>query len=352
MMDLDLATGLPICSWRGASSCARILVHPTWKTKLRKFSARLALILMFFILANPMAHAGDVFCIAVDNKCDQGDGTDSAMSSVGGGESLTGFTLNPASVPVKDAQGLAAIYYKIRPQFLFVKGTGRIGAAVSPSNGDDTFFGNPSFETNTDYLYRRQNKFPFQQTKVALGLAASVFDNEGSMWTRIQLSIGVLGRYIQASNNITPGLGVTFLAGPLQLSAAISKDETGISAEGSVPASIQKDQTTSISATLPLGNVVLDYTKLALTPETGNPVNVDLANITVLLERFIFSAAYRIEKSDRPGFDEGTQSLITKNAKEDIFGSIQYSVFSFAQVGVFYNYFLLSEVSGGLTVFF
>ena len=257
---------------------------------------------------------------------------------------------------LRDALGIAAIYYKVKPQFLFVKGAGRIGAAISPSNADDTFFGNPALETDADYLYRRQESVPFEQTKVALGLAVSPIDNGGAGWSRFQVTLGALGRYIAATEQVKPGGGVTIAAGPLTLGAALTMDETRVGTRLPQEEKTIESKTTSLTAGLSFGSLLLDYTKLtSLTTsdlDTGNEMHVDLATISVLLNRFVITGAYRIEHSARGGYEGKTRSLFAKPTKEEIFAGVQFAILPFSQVGVFYNYFLLNEVSAGLTIFF
>ena len=81
-------------------------------------------------------------------------------------------------------------------------------------------------------------------------------------------------------------------------------------------------------------------------------MHVDVATASLLFKRFVFTGAYRVEDSARGRYDGKTKSLMTHPLKEEIFGGVQFAILPFAQIGAFYNYFLLNEVSGGLTVFF
>jgi hypothetical protein len=313
--------------------------------------------ILFGVLPATVHAVSDPYCLGTDHKCDRGSKSETPDAEALAGpntseDSLLGFTLNPSAVPVRDALGLAAIYYKVRPQFLFVKGSGRVGAAISPSNGDDTFFGNPALETEVDYLYRRQEELPFEQLKVALGLAASLYDNDEKGFSRFSITLGALGRYIGESKQVKPGAGATIALGPLTIGGAFSQDETRTGTRGTQESKMLDSATTSLTAGLTLGSLMLDYTKLTAKPSTGAETTVDLASLNLVLRRLVISGAYRVERSDRKGYDSKTRALIEKPLKEEIFGGVQYSVFSFLQVGAFYNYFLLNEVSGGATIFF
>lgn len=193
---------------------------------------------------------------------------------------------------------------------------------------------------------------PFEQLKVALGVAASLFDNEQKGFTRVGFTVGALGRYIGDSKTVKPGGGATLALGPLTLGGAYSLDETKMGTRGDQEPWTIQSTSTSLTVGLTLGSLMLDYTKLTAKRETGAETNVELASLNLLLRRFVISGAYRIEHSPRGGYDEKTRTLYTKPVKESIFGGIQYNLLSFVQVGAFYNYFLLEEVSGGVTIFF
>ncbi len=51
-------------------------------------------------------------------------------------------------------------------------------------------------------------------------------------------------------------------------------------------------------------------------------------------------------------YDFETNRLIAEPTKMDIFGGVQAEIFNNVLIGTFYNYYLLKEVSFGLTVFF
>ncbi|RYZ93608.1 MAG: hypothetical protein EOP06_00125 [Proteobacteria bacterium] len=300
----------------------------------------------------------DDFCLSTNAYCQQGakstptQNQDTPNPSKSGLGSLIGFGSNPAAVSTSRAIGIGAVYYKIRPSYVLVSGTGQIGAAISPSNGDDTFFGSPSFETEVDYLRRQKESLPFAQQKFVLGVAYAVVDNELSGYRRFQITLGAVGRYIVDAKAVTPGGGLALAAGPLVLAAAASLDETKLSADGSTPSMILKNTTLSYNGNITVGSMTLDYTRLILTPELAKELSVDLANASLSIKGFLISAAYRVEKSDRKVFEKESLTLRPRFRKEKIFGGVQIPILPFSQLGVFYNYYLLDEFSVGLTIFF
>jgi len=82
------------------------------------------------------------------------------------------------------------------------------------------------------------------------------------------------------------------------------------------------------------------------------PAVVQLYTASLLLRRWILTAAYRIENSDRPVFLRSSESFITQKLKPAVFAGVQYAPLSHLQVGIFYNYYLLNEISVAATIFF
>ncbi len=100
--------------------------------------------------------------------------------------------INPSAVPVEKGFGVEAIVFQGGADLALVKGLGRVGAAVSPSNGEETFFGPPGPESDQDYLLRMQDKNKYNSQKVALATAFSVYSNKRSGLKRLNLSLGVI----------------------------------------------------------------------------------------------------------------------------------------------------------------
>ncbi len=97
----------------------------------------------------------------------------------------------------------------------------------------------------------------------------------------------------------------------------------------------------------------MDYSRLQLhQKDADHPIIISQFVVSLIVQRFILTAAQRVEDSDRPAFDFSNQILVTQQLKSENFAGLQYSTGPHLLVGAFYNYYLLREISIGLTLFF
>ncbi len=276
------------------------------------------------------------------------------------------INFNPSTVPTSRGLGLEFIIFK-GTDFALVTGTGRVGAAISPSNSDETFFGAPAFESYTDYFLRKTSQTKYPSQKYTLATAFNVYNNEQSGLSHFALNLGVMGIYNSISQSVNPGGGVSGLMGPLSFSFAIYKDESDIDLGQYVTGAKEKDlyKVQTYSLGLSLGSLSLDYSVLNLTFNdlqlsgtsisgfsNSYPALVSVTTATLFYKRGIYTLATRREDSARPYYNPDTQLLETKSVKNDVFGSVQVVATKHLVVGAFYNYYLLKDLSLGLTLFF
>ena len=263
--------------------------------------------------------------------------------------------INPGAVPVENGLGIEAILYRGTPDFGLVKGIGRVGAAVSPTNGEETFFGPPGFETSAAYLSRKRLGDKLESQKFALATAFSLWKNNARGLRRIQVNLGVIGKYNRLTQTAWPGAGISGVVGPLTFGASALKDETVVDST-SVTGEATRDKlrfgTQSISVGLFLTNVALDYSILTIYPEGYDPLKVTLATATLIYGRLLATYSVRTEDSSRYNYNYETLALETKQIKQTSFIGVQYAPWKYFMMGLFHNYYLHQEVSAGLTVFF
>ncbi|MDG0817234.1 hypothetical protein [Bdellovibrio svalbardensis] len=278
-------------------------------------------------------------------------------SSFGGGYSGNPSTgsqikINPSSVPTEKGFGIEALFFKDSPDFAFVQGLGRVGAAISPSNSEETFFGPPGFESMSDLFYRKEEKEKYPNQKITLATAFNLFEKTGSVLGRYSLKLGLMGKYNKLTNNVSPGGGLSGVLGPLYFGYSIYDDEVKLeqSYDGNDPTKPIKYQVRTYNLGLFLNSLILDYSNLRM--QEPHESSVSLFTASLMVSRFIITASKRIEDSPRPFYNYDTQQLEFKQLKEDYFGGVQYSASNHFMFGVLYNYYLLREVSGSLTVFF
>lgn len=275
------------------------------------------------------------------------------LSSNTSGSPSTGgkIRINPAAAPVEKGFGVEAITYKGTFDFALVKGLGRVGAAISPSNSEETFFGPPGIETNQDYLERQIARDKYKSEKYTLATAVNVFSNKKSGLKRFDINLGVMGKYNSQTKALTAGAGLSGVLGPLILGYARYKDETLLKDEVFASEQIVEYNVETMSAGLFLGSFILDYSVLRRLSDT-HPSTVTLTTGTLLFKRFIFTAALRDEKSDRLVYDSDTQQLLNEDRRKELFGGVQVRALPYLLVGAFFNYYLMHEASFGATLFF
>jgi hypothetical protein len=276
-------------------------------------------------------------------------GTRSSNPSTGGQ-----IRINPAAVPTENGYGIEGIYYK-DVDFSLVRGLGRVGAAISPSNSEETFFGPPGIETTQDYLQRHLDSVKYPNQKYNLAAAAKLIDNKSSGLTQFNLSLGVMGKYNKYTTNVSPGGGLTGSLGPLTVGGSYYLDETQMN--GDLPKELRppaiRYNVQTYNLGLFLSSAILDYSHLQVQPEHQPPTSkVTLYTASLLAAGFIITASKREEESTSPHYNPTTKALEYPPIKEDYFGGVQYSVTKNLMLGVLYNYYLLQEGSVSATLFF
>lgn len=267
----------------------------------------------------------------------------------------TQVKINPSAVPTEAGYGLEGLFYKDQVDVALIRGTGRVGAAISPSNSEETFFGPPGFE-NTQDLYDRKrlaDKYPSQ--KYTLAAAMSVIDKRGSGLSSFNLKLGAMVKYNKLTQGFTTGLGLNGILGPITFGGSLYSDQTQLN-DPYVGDAIKTQfnyHVKTYNVGLFLTSIVLDYSHLSLQVEDDpSMAEVTLLTASLLIDRFIVTVAQRTEDSQRLSYNYDTKQLETKYTKQEYFGGVQYRVTKNVMVGAFYNYYLLHEGSLSMTLFF
>jgi hypothetical protein len=305
----------------------------------------------FLLLAGARAEAS--LCNPDNQQC-WGYGKGSRSSTPAYPSASSGMKINPSAVPIEDSLGIETIMYDGLFDFALVKGNGRIGAGISPSNGEETFWGAPSFEVDPDYLKRKIARDKFTSQKVTLATAMSLWSNKKSGLSRASVNLGIMGKYNLKTDTAWPGAGVSAVLGPMTFGYAIAADEFLIDhqAEGLAEKEKFRYTTETYSVGISLNSLALDYSFLRIYSVERPTAQISLLTGSYLWKHGIFTVSYRAEDSDRPLFDWETQTLKTQRLKENIFLGAQFSATKFLMLGVFYDYYLLHELSLGATLFF
>lgn len=275
-------------------------------------------------------------------------------SSSSGGAPQRGskIRINPSAVPLEDGLGVEALYFDNSVDFAIVKGLGRIGAAISPSNSDETFFGPPGVELSLDFLQRKQGHHKLANQKYTLATAFGLYTNNRQGLDRVELNLGVMGKYNTVTGAVLPGGGVRGVLGPLTFGYSVYKDQTqidyasyGLNQKEAINAHVE-----SYSVGAYLNSLAVDYSLLR--EITTEAALVSVVTGTLILKRGLFTYAVRRESSNRPYYNPETQQLETRFDKTTQFLGAQLMVTKSFMFGVFHNYYLHQELSLGATLFF
>lgn len=306
------------------------------------------------ILAGPTAHAeiaGGVLCSA-DEPCNA-RGIYTRASA--GPTKSDAIRVNPAAVPVEKITGIETIYYDSSFDFALVKGLGRVGAAISPSNNEETFFGAPAVETDQQFAERMRERGKYETKKYTLAAAVNLFSTRGRGLLRTSANLGVMARYYTATSHITPGAGLQFSTGPFLFGGAVYQDERQLLPDDPAqdPSGRPSDQSmvSTYSATLNLESFMLDYS--VTETRTVQPAKVSVATLTGFWgKRTILTLARRALTSERPAYRFSSESLDYTRQNVEWFGGGQYRLAPFLVLGLYYNYYLVREASVSAIIFF
>jgi len=303
---------------------------------------------LFSLAFSSQLHAfSDVVCRLYETGCASGSSAPSANPSTS-----NRVRVNPSAVPLEKSLGIEAIVYKSEGDFGLVRGLGRVGAAISPSNSEETFFGPPGFETPEDLLLRKKKTEKYPSHKVTLAGAFKLLGNNRSGLQKFTLNMGLMGKFNSQTNVASPGGGLTGVLGPLTFGYSVYQDETQLdfARYGIYPNPKIQYNVSAYTFGIFLNSIILDYSSLRIM--TADPATVNITTFSVLLKKFIFTFSKRLEDSDRPNYNFRTDQLITERTKEEYFGGIQYKANRRIMAGVLYNYYLMREISGSFTLFF
>lgn len=263
------------------------------------------------------------------------------------------ININPSAVPTEKGLGVEVIGYKGSLDAGLVRGLGRVGAAISPSNSEDTFFGAPAYELYDDFSTRKLLRNKYRQQKTTLATAFNLFEIKKSAIRRASLNLGVLGKYNSATEATTPGAGLNGVLGPFTFGYSVYRDETLLIDESALdPYREYKVQSIveNYSFGLYLNSLIIDYSTLRL--QNGVVDTVELITASVMYWKLVLSASQRREVSSRPGYNFREELPEWESTKVEYFYGLQMKLTGNFMVGVMYNYYLLREISGSMTLMF
>jgi hypothetical protein len=244
--------------------------------------------------------------------------------------------------------------------FNLASGNGRVGGALVNASLENSFFGNRTYELDSQYLKRNKEKKQYKSKKLNLALGGKLFQKKNA-----SLDMGILLKRHSEIKRINPGIGASARWGFLTLGASTYQDDFHLDLVNNIDpytglpyaAAYNKTEYTErfVVSTYSIGarikSLALDYGVIK-TRYDRDEMNTEaqLYSSSYIYGDFMFNLAYRIETSPAPKYIDGALKL--KESKKDIFAGVQASLGKYVIVGVNYNYFLLREFSLLATVFF
>ena len=305
---------------------------------------------LLLLLIPSMAHAKDLCDLFKWMTC-PGEVSSSygRTSSSANPSSGSAGASNPGSLNIARGFGIESIFYD-KADIGLTTGNGRIGGAISSQNSEETFFGNISQESTAEYKGRVEARSSYRAHKYALALAMKLAGEKGSSSSKKlpkwMLNFGLLGKYNEATDNISPGLGLGLTLGPLNFGVSQFYDDY----VDSISNTEKSYRVGFYSAGLRFGPIVLDYSYTETFARTRSQVK--LLTGSVYISKFIFSSGRRWEDSDRPHYVWAYKYWSGDSERTDNFYGAQYKVGRVFLAGLFYNFYLVHDLSLGATFLF
>ena len=273
----------------------------------------------------------------------------------------TASNLNPANVSFDKGLGLEIMGQANNPVlFSLTSGTGKMGGALISGVMDNTFFGNRVPELDEEFIERYDNDKQYKNEKFTFALGAKLLSSK-----KVGLDVGALFKRHSEVKTINPGLGLSGRVWMIHFGVSMYKDDMYINLEDTV------QRGTGIRYSDLLGKKSIDENFLVTTYTIGTRIknfafdmgtikstldyydgvetNIVIYSGSFYFKDFLFNLAMRNESSGAPVYESGDVKV--EKEKSALYYGIQYSLNRHIIFGVNYNYFLLKEMSGNVTLF-
>jgi hypothetical protein len=279
---------------------------------------------------------------------------------------------NPSSLSMEKGFGIESIFYNGNSKVGLITGSGRIGAAISQSPTQESFFSNMAFETSNVYRQRRvENMLHKPEDSYSFSLAANIFGKKKRKGLQFDLGL-IAKRNGQADQNFLGAGGTLSYNKVISFGYAQYKDifyedlrnqtinlyDTNGNDLGETTYPDNPLYLTDINLlvetfiwSLKYGNFAFDHLTIKTTYEDDiiDPTYIKIFNTSVFYKKWIFTYGMREEESYREAYSD--EVFKSEKFKHDGFLGIQYAIGKSALIGFFSNYYLLNEVSLGLVIF-
>jgi hypothetical protein len=268
-----------------------------------------------------------------------------------------GFSFNPSSIPTDKGIGLEVLSYYGDQDFAIVSGTGRVGAAISASSYEDSFFGNMSYESAAKYLERKKAGKKFVNNKYNLATAIKLYDNKKKKLKAFNFNLGVIGKFNDDTDHFNWGAGLSLNVSVLSFGVTRYKDDYQYLDDNYTPEIkfFERYTVDTYTVGVKLPHLIVDYTYLTNEFDYYGTLYVDkiyLLSGTLFYKKWMFTYGHRKETSYRPEYDYSEKDLDTEQDKYETFMGIQYNAHKYITIGLYSNYYLNRAYTVSPTAFF
>lgn len=313
------------------------------------------IVAVIFLTFAQSAFARNTLCEVIKlKKCNDffGGGGGSTGPSLSRGISFpttsSVLAVNPAKLNTDRGIGVETVNYHGTYAVGFASGTGVVGGGFSATTTEGQFFGNTTKESEEEYFFRKKDRNKFKEGKFTVATAIKILGSKkkkAGYWSPT-VNLGLIGTHNDRTDEISGGLGTSFMFGPLTASVARFKETY----KETLTDEIFDHYVNTYSGGIKLFNLALEHTVVDNKNDTGDIVRLNTA--TMYFNYFILTYGQRIEESPYQAIDFETMSFTDERTKEDVFYGIQIPIGANFLVGFFYNYYLNRNGSFSLTGFF
>lgn len=286
--------------------------------------------------------------------------------------STTAALNNPSSLSMEKGFGIESIFFNANTKIGLVTGSGRIGAAISQTPTQESFFSNIAFENTYSYRQRKIEKLLYKpDDSYAFSFAANIFGKKKRKG--LQLDLGLIAkRNGQADRNFIGGGATLSFNKVISFGYAryddtyyedlrdvtLTEYNTNGDEVGDIVFPDDPSAITDIDLTvetyiwsLKYGNIAFDHLTIKTIFDAPNidTSYVKVFNTSIFYNKWIFTYGMREEESFREDYKD--EEFITEKFKYDTFMGAQYAFGKNALIGLFSNYYLLNEWTMGLVIF-
>ena len=188
------------------------------------------------------------------------------------------------------------------------------------------------------------NRKSYRSPKFNLAMGIKLAGKRGSKKkTPFSLNLGVLGKYNQTTDRIKGGLGITAQGGIFSIGISSFYDDYIDEYENKK----KNYRVASYTAGVKWGGFIFDYNYTESFSKRRSRIH--LISGAMFIHKFIFSGGRRFESSYRPKYRYKERRFMDEKDRKDSFYGVQYSFNGHFLIGAYFNYYLVRDLTLGLT---